>query len=471
MSKKFLFIVIVMVAALVLGACQQIEAVSQTADFSQIESAEFYGALQATIVQVQIPVLIVGLISLVVGWKLGRFGLALNAVVIGGLMLYTYLADGALVTDENFRLGLSIVGAIIIGLLAYFLYNLMALIVGGAIGSFLMNGAWLQISDNVPPMLLVFATTFVSALVMFLVFRMFLVAFSAVIGAAILMLAVPYPTLWVIPVAVVGTVIQMVLAFMLKDDIFQNIRGDFGAAFRQAFGEVLGPVGTLRDYQKGKGEKTVPEPRQAKPQAKAAPKPAAQQQSYQAPKPAAPQQPYTYGGSAQAPQQPYQAPKPAAPQQPYTYGGSAQAPKPATPPQQQSFPPQQSYQPQPAQQKPVVPTPANPPVSIPPTQANPVFRPENYQIVLSTGQSFPLVGSQLTVGRQADNTIVVSDPQVSGYHLMLSIQAEGVVVWDNNTTNGSFLNGQALTGAYRLTTNDVLQVGSISLRLVRTDFQ
>src|SRR5215510_6227995 len=99
MKKKFLFILIASFAALFLGACQQIESMSQTADFSQIESAAFYGALQATIAQIQIPVIIVGLISLVIGWKLGRFGLAVNGAVIGGLMLYTFLADGALVSD------------------------------------------------------------------------------------------------------------------------------------------------------------------------------------------------------------------------------------------------------------------------------------------------------------------------------------------------------------------------------------
>jgi pSer/pThr/pTyr-binding forkhead associated (FHA) protein len=81
------------------------------------------------------------------------------------------------------------------------------------------------------------------------------------------------------------------------------------------------------------------------------------------------------------------------------------------------------------------------------------------------------VGTQVTVGRNPDNVIVLDDAQVSGYHLMLSIQAEGLVAWDNNSTNGTYYNGQLLTGSVRLTTNDVLQVGAVSLRLVRVNFQ
>jgi pSer/pThr/pTyr-binding forkhead associated (FHA) protein len=447
MSKRLFFFLILIAANLFLGACDQINSVTESADVSQLQNAPFYTALQATVAGVQIPVILVGLLSLLLGWKLKRFGLALNGFVIGGLMLYTYLGDSGLIPDETFRLGLSIVGAIISGLLAYFLYNLMALIIGGAIGSMLMNGAWLQVADNVPPQLLVFITTFVSALLMFFVFRLFLVAFSAVIGAVILMLALPFETLWVIPVAAIGTGIQMMLALWMKDDIFQNLRGDFGAALGQAFGEILGPIGTLRDYQKGSKEEKVAQGR-SKPESRPArqeKKPEPQRQVAPVNKPA--QQPY------QPAQQPYQAPPANRPaQQPYQ-----------APPVNKPAQPQQPYQ-----------APVNKPVQAQQPYQAPqaeIFRPENYQIVLSTGQSVPLLGSQVTVGRNADNTIVLNDPLVSSYHMIFSIQAEGVVVWDNNSTNGTLLNGILLTGAARLSTSDILQVGAVSLRLVRVGFQ
>lgn len=100
------------------------------------------------------------------------------------------------------------------------------------------------------------------------------------------------------------------------------------------------------------------------------------------------------------------------------------------------------------------------------TQQHTVFQPENLRIQLSDGRIFPLEGSQITAGRAPDNAIVVTDQQVSSHHLILSVQPEGIVVWDNNSTNGTLLNGQPLTGSHRLTTGDVLQIGEVTLRLV-----
>lgn len=75
----------------------------------------------------------------------------------------------------------------------------------------------------------------------------------------------------------------------------------------------------------------------------------------------------------------------------------------------------------------------------------------------------------MVAGRNADNAITVNDPQVSGRHLVFSVQPEGVVVWDNNSTNGTYLNGVLLRGSHRLTPQDVLQIGATTLRLVRQE--
>ncbi|HLA42623.1 MAG TPA: DUF4203 domain-containing protein, partial [Aggregatilineales bacterium] len=212
--------------------------------------------MQETVAKVQIPVMFIGLVNLLGGWKLKRLGLAINGFVIGGLLIYTYLNNNPdivqtdLLQDENTLLGISVVGGVLAGILAFFLYNLMALLIGGAIGTTLMGGAWLQVAENVPPQVLVFITTFISAMLMFVIFRLFLVAFSAVIGAALLMLAVPFETLWVIPVAAAGTLIQTGMAWWIGDDIFSNLRGDLRVAVGESFGEILGPFGLLRERQR-----------------------------------------------------------------------------------------------------------------------------------------------------------------------------------------------------------------------------
>jgi hypothetical protein len=448
MSKRLLILITIV---LLLGACTQINTLSENPIVPDITNAAFYVALQTTVASIQIPVMVIGALTLIIGWKLGRFGLAINAAIIGGLILYTLLNSSGWIPTAVIMLGLSVVGGVIIGLLAYFLYNLMALIIGGAIGMMLMNGAWWQMAANVPPMILVFITTFVSALVMFVVFRLFLVAFSAVIGAVILMLAVPFPTLWVIPVAIAGMLIQTVIAFFIHDDIFQNLRGDFGAALSEAFGEVLGPFGVLRERQQSNKSNEKPVRQQSNKPAPE-PRPVARQQPEV--KPVQPQYPAQV--QRPAPQPDYKPPHPA-PQPEY---------KPSQPPAQPTYRP---AQPQPPQTSSTI-APQNKPIAQPtPNPQPPVpFRPDDFLLTLPNGQGIPLViGAQFTIGRNPDSSIVINDAQISGTHTIVSIQADSVLVWDNNSTNGTYLNGVLLTGSHRLTPTDVLQVGSVVLRLTR----
>lgn len=446
--KRIQYGVLALVAVFLLGACDQVQELTQNTDVSQIEQiedAEFYNALRETVQEVQIPVLLIGVLNLAAGWRLRRAGLMLNGFVIGALLIYTYLNKADFVEDENLILGAAVAGGAVIGVLTFFLYNLMALVIGGAIGTTLMGGAWLQVAENVPPQLLVFVTTFISAMVMFVVFRLFLVAFSALIGAVLLMVAVPLDAVWVLPVAGVGIVIQSGVAWMLGDDIFRNLRGDLRTAVGESFSEGLGlgVFGVLRERQQADSPPhAAPESRQrsAAPQHKSAPSAPQQYGS-----PAAPQQ-YS------PPAAPQQYSPPAAPQQYGSPAASQQYGSPAAPQQYASpnaphvLPDHQSA----AEQ----------------TQQHINFNPTGFQLALSDGRIFPLAGIQITVGRNADNTIVVNDAQVSGSHLVFSVQPEGVVVWDNNSTNGTLLNGAVLKGSHRLTPQDVLQIGAITLRLV-----
>jgi len=150
-DKRVQLILMALLAIFLLGACNQIEDVSESADVSTIENAQFYNDLLQTVVRVQIPVIFIGLVNLIGGWKLKRFGLVINGFLIGGLMVFTALDNADLIQDENVILGIGVVGGLLIGILAFFLYNLMALIIGGAIGTTLMGGAWLQAAESVPP--------------------------------------------------------------------------------------------------------------------------------------------------------------------------------------------------------------------------------------------------------------------------------------------------------------------------------
>lgn len=62
------------------------------------------------------------------------------------------------------------------------------------------------------------------------------------------------------------------------------------------------------------------------------------------------------------------------------------------------------------------------------------------------GQAYPLVSSMVTVGRDPMADIVIADPEVSRQHARLTRTAEGYEIQDLGSTNGTFVDGQRLTG-------------------------
>ena len=76
-----------------------------------------------------------------------------------------------------------------------------------------------------------------------------------------------------------------------------------------------------------------------------------------------------------------------------------------------------------------------------------------------------LVGT-ISIGRTADNGIVLDDPQVSRCHAMLLVQDGGVLLLDMESSNGTLVNGTpALPDEpVRLADGDVVAIGRMLLR-------
>ena len=72
------------------------------------------------------------------------------------------------------------------------------------------------------------------------------------------------------------------------------------------------------------------------------------------------------------------------------------------------------------------------------------------------GQSYLLQGGTVTLGRQADNQIVINDSMVSRHHARLEWQGNGYVVHDLGSANGTWVNGQRIQGPTRLSPGDTL---------------
>ena len=89
------------------------------------------------------------------------------------------------------------------------------------------------------------------------------------------------------------------------------------------------------------------------------------------------------------------------------------------------------------------------------------------------GKKIPISKHQFTIGRNADNDIVLNDPLVSRYHTVIQADQNGTArIIDLNSTNGVLVNETKLEpGAPRfLVHRDVIYVGSSVFNLqIRPD--
>jgi hypothetical protein len=74
-------------------------------------------------------------------------------------------------------------------------------------------------------------------------------------------------------------------------------------------------------------------------------------------------------------------------------------------------------------------------------------------------QIYELNKDSLTIGRDINNEIVINDPEVSRNHCRLTRGAGGYTLEDLGSTNGTFVNGQRLTGSRPLASSDMIGMG------------
>lgn len=74
------------------------------------------------------------------------------------------------------------------------------------------------------------------------------------------------------------------------------------------------------------------------------------------------------------------------------------------------------------------------------------------------GRRISLCSEITCLGRALDCMIVIPDRRVSRYHAELRREAEGFVLHDLNTTNGTRLNGQSVEHPVRVRDGDVIEI-------------
>ena len=79
-------------------------------------------------------------------------------------------------------------------------------------------------------------------------------------------------------------------------------------------------------------------------------------------------------------------------------------------------------------------------------------------------QTIPLTGKEVLIGRGKENGLVLEDNAISRQHARIVEEPEGHLLVDNNSANGSWLNGQRVTEA-RLKPGDQIRLGKTVLEI------
>jgi len=87
----------------------------------------------------------------------------------------------------------------------------------------------------------------------------------------------------------------------------------------------------------------------------------------------------------------------------------------------------------------------------------------NFRLVLregpTPGKAYPLDKSEMFIGRDLANEIVINDPEVSRKHARIFMQGVNIVIEDLGSTNGTSINGQRLMGPYVLRPGEIITFG------------
>lgn len=109
---------------------------------------------------------------------------------------------------------------------------------------------------------------------------------------------------------------------------------------------------------------------------------------------------------------------------------------------------------------------ASAPASPPPPFAPPPERPEKRNGKIDLNKQ-----ATVKLGRAPDNDLVIDHPQASRYHAAIERVNQTVQVTDLGSTNGTYVNGQRITGPTTLKEGDTIQIASYRLVLRGNELQ
>ena len=94
--------------------------------------------------------------------------------------------------------------------------------------------------------------------------------------------------------------------------------------------------------------------------------------------------------------------------------------------------------------------------------------PLNAFFVIDGVKIYPLVRAVINIGRRLENDLVIDDPRVSRNHAQLRAVEGNYVLFDRNSTGGTFVNGSRVSETI-IYPNDSISLGGIILTYYQDD--
>jgi pSer/pThr/pTyr-binding forkhead associated (FHA) protein len=83
------------------------------------------------------------------------------------------------------------------------------------------------------------------------------------------------------------------------------------------------------------------------------------------------------------------------------------------------------------------------------------------------GMEMPLGGGPITIGRSSESNVVIRDDYTSTNHARLDLRAEGWLLTDLESTNGTFVAGQKVTAPVFIAERTPITIGTTTFELRR----
>ncbi|NOZ49112.1 MAG: FHA domain-containing protein [Chloroflexi bacterium] len=86
-------------------------------------------------------------------------------------------------------------------------------------------------------------------------------------------------------------------------------------------------------------------------------------------------------------------------------------------------------------------------------------------LIDSTGYRYPIGATGLSLGRAADNDVVLPDDEASRHHATIQIKDDQAWLFDRDSSNGTYLNDTRLSQPRQLASGDRLRIGRAAMRV------